>query len=224
MYVIFLGPATWTLDMAKAYDRSEFYGIDISPVFPEDIKPANTHFQLANITNRLPFPDNHFDFIHQRLLIFGLTRSDWTKAIDELLRVLKPGGWIEFKELELNLENTGTMTTKLKESMITMTTTRDMNPTIGRELRLLLIQRGLLNIQAKRISVPVNHDGKIGELFWDNYKQMSLALAPVISGSLPLDFPQFLDSCAKECAKEKTNWGWHVVYAQKPVSPIRFSH
>ncbi|KAG0186549.1 hypothetical protein DFQ28_007635, partial [Apophysomyces sp. BC1034] len=91
------GPATWTLEMAEMYPRSEFHGIDVSAVYPEDIKPANTHFYMANVI-QLPFPDNHFDYIHQRTLSFGLTQDDWAKAIQELIRVLKPGGWLELTE------------------------------------------------------------------------------------------------------------------------------
>lgn len=63
--------------MAEKYPHSKFYGADASAVFPESIKPQNCIFQTANIVEKIPFPDSHFDFIYQRLLIFGLTGDDW---------------------------------------------------------------------------------------------------------------------------------------------------
>lgn len=63
--------------MAETYPASQFYGVDVSSVFPQTIKPANCHFEISNIGERLPFPDNYFDFVHQRLLQMGLTASDW---------------------------------------------------------------------------------------------------------------------------------------------------
>lgn len=81
------------------YPQSTFHGVDAYPVFPSEVKPANCHFYLANVADHLPFPDNYFDFIHQRLLLFGLTRNDWRRTIQELLRVLKPGGWLEIIEV-----------------------------------------------------------------------------------------------------------------------------
>jgi ubiquinone/menaquinone biosynthesis C-methylase UbiE len=71
------GPATWTLEMGEQYPKSKFHGIDISCVFPEHIKPANVKFNVGNIAKDIPFDDNTFDYIHQRLLLGGLTNDDW---------------------------------------------------------------------------------------------------------------------------------------------------
>lgn len=71
------GPATWTFEMGETYPNSKFYGIDALSVFPESIKPPNVEFCLSNIAIKIPFPDNTFDYVHQRLLILGLTNADW---------------------------------------------------------------------------------------------------------------------------------------------------
>lgn len=63
--------------MAETYQRSKFIGVDAYPVFPQHIKPPNAHFELCNIAKRMPFEDNTFDYIHQRLVFFGLTNTDW---------------------------------------------------------------------------------------------------------------------------------------------------
>jgi ubiquinone/menaquinone biosynthesis C-methylase UbiE len=71
------GPATWTFEMGETYPRSKFYGVDVSSVFPEAIKPADVELSVANIAKHVPFPDNTFDYIHERLLFAGLTSEDW---------------------------------------------------------------------------------------------------------------------------------------------------
>lgn len=71
------GPATWTFEIGESYPQSKVYGIDASCVFPEDIRPPNVEFIIGNIAKDLPYHNNTFDYIHQRLLILGLTGSDW---------------------------------------------------------------------------------------------------------------------------------------------------
>lgn len=72
-----LGSASWTLDMASNYPNSTFYGIDIAPTFPTANVPENCRFQIASLTDKLPFPDNHFDYIHQRLLVSAISKQAW---------------------------------------------------------------------------------------------------------------------------------------------------
>jgi ubiquinone/menaquinone biosynthesis C-methylase UbiE len=119
------GPAAWTLDMAVTFPKSKFHGVDISSVFPDSMKPDNVEFLVGNVAQTLPYPDNTFDYIHQRLLMAGLTSEDWSnvgthykhndhpysnsffllhkKALKELYRILKPGGYIELAEVMLKL-------------------------------------------------------------------------------------------------------------------------
>lgn len=78
------GPATWTFEMSETFPQSKFHGIDISYVFPELIRPNNVELVIGNITQNMPFPDNTFDYIHQRLLIAAFTHENW-----ENVRVLE---------------------------------------------------------------------------------------------------------------------------------------
>ncbi|CAG8803420.1 1407_t:CDS:2, partial [Gigaspora margarita] len=81
---------------------------DISPIYPSEIKPCNLTFRTANILEGLPFPDNHFDFVYMRFLLTAFTEDDWqNKVIQELCRVLKPGGYIEIMEGDMVLNPEG---------------------------------------------------------------------------------------------------------------------
>lgn len=61
-------------------------------VFPKEIRPSNVKFQVANMLEGLPFPDNTFDFVHMRLLLIGVKKDEWPELFKEVFRVLKPGG------------------------------------------------------------------------------------------------------------------------------------
>lgn len=94
------GPGAWTMEMATAFPKATFIGIDKDDFFPQDIKPKNCHFRQYTIGEDgiLPFPDNSFDFIYQRDFNWALTTDMWTRLINEYMRILKPGGWIELVE------------------------------------------------------------------------------------------------------------------------------
>ncbi|KAG9289505.1 hypothetical protein G9A89_001277 [Geosiphon pyriformis] len=95
------GPGTWILEMAAEYPNSSFVGFDIAKIYPQQIKPKNVQFYQANVLEGIKFPEEHFDYVHMRFLILGIPQRSWPSVIDELIRVTKPGGWIELAEPEL---------------------------------------------------------------------------------------------------------------------------
>ena len=81
--------------MAEMYPKATFIGIDISPIFPTETKFSNVTFFVANVLNGLPFEKNTFDFVFQRFLSSSHTNKQWEEVINELIRVLKSGGYLE---------------------------------------------------------------------------------------------------------------------------------
>ncbi|KAI9254851.1 S-adenosyl-L-methionine-dependent methyltransferase [Sporodiniella umbellata] len=216
------GPATWTLEMAKVYPNSTFEGVDISPLFPENIKPQNTSFHLGNIAKRLPFEDNTFDYIHQRLVFIGLTKTEWENNLLELYRILKPGGQIELVEPVIELDNCGPLTKKNQEALNSVMLSRDMCPNIGKELEKNLLFAGFENITVFSKKLPINHGGKAGELWWQDFKHLSLNLRPVMAQKNPEfedaeQFEAYLDKSAEECKQYQTFSSWFINYGTKPM-------
>ena len=81
--------------MATNYPNAVITGIDISPIQPSQIKPKNFIFIQGNIFDGLPFADDSFDFVFQRLMVGAIPKDKWPFVIKELTRVLKPGGYLE---------------------------------------------------------------------------------------------------------------------------------
>jgi len=101
------------MNMALDYPVSIFVGIDIAPLFPES-HPANVAFLKCNIMDGLPFPDNTFDFVRQAFVIICINWRSWKeKVVKELIRVTKPGGYIEIMDIQRRDINPGIICQKI---------------------------------------------------------------------------------------------------------------
>ncbi|KAG0179391.1 hypothetical protein DFQ29_002146 [Apophysomyces sp. BC1021] len=93
--------------MALEYDQSNFIGIDLTDATFPQTRPANAHFQVGNVLTQLPFESDTFDLVQIRLMTASLDSDDWPSALREVIRVTKPGGWIQSLEVDLQYENDG---------------------------------------------------------------------------------------------------------------------
>ncbi|KAF0520751.1 S-adenosyl-L-methionine-dependent methyltransferase [Gigaspora margarita] len=106
-------PNTKILDVG--YPLINVFGLDISPNQAVTIKPKNFTFIKANVLEGIPFEDDTFDYVFQRYLLGGYTKEKWPDAINEIVRVLKPGGFLEIMEPSM-LHNVGPATNRLCET------------------------------------------------------------------------------------------------------------
>lgn len=91
--------------MAKLYPNSEFIAIDMADIFLTQDIPHNVTFKQMNAGVGLDFEDESFDFVFQRFLVMGFPTDQYLLSIQEMKRLLKPGGAIEILELINKFEN-----------------------------------------------------------------------------------------------------------------------
>ncbi|KAJ3045145.1 hypothetical protein HDV00_011871 [Rhizophlyctis rosea] len=78
-----------SIQTGTQYPAAKITGMDISPVQPSTVKPANVKFITGDLTTLpLPFEDASFDFIYMRFLIAGLRADYWPTLINELARIV----------------------------------------------------------------------------------------------------------------------------------------
>jgi SAM-dependent methyltransferase len=85
--------------MAEAFPNSEVIGVDIAPTQPKWV-PSNLKFEIDDVQQDWTFEENSFDFIHLRYMHAAI--GDWNKLYRQMYKALKPGGW--FQHLEPNIE------------------------------------------------------------------------------------------------------------------------
>lgn len=64
------GTGQWAIDVGDTYPAAEVIGIDLSPIQP-DWTPPNVKFEVDDVEDDWTWPENHFDVIHEQLLIAG---------------------------------------------------------------------------------------------------------------------------------------------------------
>lgn len=92
------GTGIWAIDMADEFPSAEVIGTDISAVQPSWV-PPNCSFQIDDAQLDWTFDEGVFDFVHMRNLFGGI--SDWPKLYRQAFEALKPGGWIQSVEIDL---------------------------------------------------------------------------------------------------------------------------
>src|SRR5579883_2482729 len=103
----------WAVEMSNLFPQTHVIGVDVVLSSLPRPLPSTCLFAQANILQGLPFPDAQFTFTHQRLLVAAIPALQWPKAVYELVRVTKPGGWIEMLEVGDVIQNAGPATKRL---------------------------------------------------------------------------------------------------------------
>lgn len=214
------GPGVWVLEMADKYRDSTFTGIDIVANFPQMIKPENTNFFTGEV-KRLPFEDNTFDFVYMRFMMFAITMDDWPEAIDELVRVCKPDGWIEIMERDILWYNETEIVRNWRTRIVDK-----LREEKGIELiitphipRFLYTNDKLTNIKCDEREAKISWGGKIYEAYgkiiiW-GAKNLSNAISEVQFNEGEYDY--LVDIAIDDIAKNKGYDKSYRFWAQKKI-------
>jgi hypothetical protein len=113
----------------------------------------------------LPFPDAAFDFVHQRLLFLAIPAARWPFVMQELVRVTRPGGWVELVETTAPRDG-GPAVDLLFTWGAELVARRGVDTTLGTKIGSMLQQAsGLTNVTANEIAVPFGaHGGRVGTM------------------------------------------------------------
>ncbi|CAG8810221.1 31641_t:CDS:2, partial [Racocetra persica] len=107
---------SWLNEMSIKFPMSIFLGLDVSTVFNPDCLPENSAFLEHNYHDGIPFPDDvicsflTFDYVYQQSVSPKFRESLFDNHLNEICRVLKPGGWIEIYGSPTNIVNAGPAT------------------------------------------------------------------------------------------------------------------
>ena len=217
------GSGRWGIEMAQEFSQASVIGCDI---LEQDAgvrisHPLNYRFMQADVLKGLHFPDQSFDFVHQRLLFLALPESAWPNVVRELVRVTRPGGWVELLESQICSENMGPATTRTAEWAMQLTRQRGIEAAQVRNLAEDLRLAGLTNITTRRIAIPIGHwGGRVGQMMQTDAYAAVTAMKPLITSRLninPEEFDHVMSMVADEAMRMHMALPFTLTYGQRPL-------
>lgn len=166
------GTGRWAREVATVFPSANVLGLDLNapPVDEhaeaggEEMRPPNYGFVPGNILEGLPFADASFDFVHMRLLVLALPHDRWPFVVNELIRVTRPGGWVESVEVIAD-ERGGPAVDQIMGWVGAMLQRRSIDIADGSRVGALMQAQGLVNVSSRRVEVPIGvHGGRVGRL------------------------------------------------------------
>ncbi|ORZ01649.1 hypothetical protein BCR43DRAFT_487270 [Syncephalastrum racemosum] len=202
----------------------------ISPQTPSSFSPGsprrvfkNLHGHFLDVQQqRIPFPDNSFDFTMQHMASFSYRRDRWPQILDELVRVTKPGGYIQLFEIDYQSRKLGPEGKAWLFEMIKHVRAKlNIEPTIARHLDKMLAAAGLVEVEARQVSIPIGEWGMdMGALWQQNLEEFLRASGPVISSTMAISMEEYTRRCnrlLKELQYTKAFTNIHAAWARKPL-------
>lgn len=173
------GTGIWPIEMAIAFPQAQVIGVDIDPALFKAEPPDNCYLRVGNILTGLPFPEALFGYTHQRLMAAALTAENWPRAVRELIRATRPGGWVECVELDNQMQNAGPAGQQLQELMAAVGKKRGFDGEVIRHLGDVLTQDGLQEVDVQLIFIPVGEwGGRAGSMMRRDFLSVIETLKP----------------------------------------------
>jgi ubiquinone/menaquinone biosynthesis C-methylase UbiE len=217
------GSGRWAIEMAEAFPTAEIVGLDIIKPTPDaSRRPANVLFLQRDILKGLPFTDHIFDYVHMRFLIGALPIANFQNVINELNRVVRPGGWIELTEPGV-IFNAGAGLDTMWKWLLEFARRRGIDTTASTRLDKFLKDAGFVNITRREVNFPIgDYAGQAGHLMAQNVLALAEAIrAPVISLNIASarEYDAMLAIAKTELARDSGS-SFTIVYiatAQRPA-------
>ncbi len=213
------GTGLWARERAREFPQAQVTGVDIELHTPALPRLANIHMQQANILDGLPFPNTTFDFVHQRLLVGAIPALKWYDVLLELLRVTRPGGWIEVVESGMVYPQAGPATKQFQDWWLAGEKALGFNLALMPHLDRMLKNVGAQAVQMETLPLPLGKwGGHAGELLARDIYAVFTSFRAVYVSRLGVPaalFEKTLAALPQEWEQYRTSYEFYMTYAQK---------
>ena len=214
------GTGCWISEMALEFPQAELVGVDLTrPDQEATIFPPNCHFQTGNVLEGLPFEDNSFDYVHQRLLLFAIPHPGWPRLVNELARVTRRGGWVELIEVNPIFQHMGPATERVIDLIVQATHQRGLDPAISERIGSLLNTAGLKRVGTSTQLIPVGPwSGQLGTMAAEDIRDNVQAMKPLVMLQTQIaseEFDRLAQQVEQEVEQYHTTFTFHIAYGQR---------
>lgn len=215
------GTGRWALDLAAEFPQANVIGVDVVPPAVDDSSVTsqadNYTFVQGNVLEQLPFADNSFDFVHQRYLTLAIPADRWPHVISELLRVTRPGGWIEL--IETAPPEGAPATNQLANWGKQLVARRGIDLAMAQQIGPLLTAGGAAAVTSRALTIPVGKPGgRIGSMMVVDYTSaLTSVRSPLAALGIATagEFDAVLAQAHQEFEQHAFPQGVYVAYGRK---------
>ena len=211
------GTGIWGKELAQAFPDVSVYNVDLEETQNLGPMPHNSIFKQGNILQGLPFSDETFGFVHQRLLISAILASRWPDVIRELQRVTRPGGYIELVECTFEGVNLGPLTQQFFAWGNRVFQSRGIDPLIIPDLGKLLREAGVQDVQERKLDLPLGAwGGRIGGLLQENQSSVFQSMRPAFTHKGgESEFDTLLAQLPQEWEQYRSLFRFYIFFGRK---------
>lgn len=214
------GTGQWGFELCAEFPEALVVGLDL--VAGKAGGPPGHRFVRADLLQGLPFRDANFDLVHQRLLVTGIPFVDWPRVVADLVRVTRPGGWVELVEPRSRPDGTAPATERIMDLTREMAVALELDTggLVFSELDGYLRDAGLEQVARRPLVLPIGHwGGDVGALMATDLRAGSTRLCEVLQARSLIsdqDGRELIAAAQAEWETHRTTWTFAVAYGRRP--------
>ncbi len=215
------GTGQWGFELCLQFPQALVVGFDLIGGKPNP--PSGYRHVRGNLLQGLPFQDGSFDLVHQRFLTAGIPVASWPATVAELVRVTRPGGWVELVEGPLNLQRAGPATERLGKlvfGQLAVPLGLDTTEAVFKALDEYLRQAGLEQVTRREELLPVGEwGGQVGSFLATDWRLAGQRMCEILQSQSPRlaeEAIYLLDQTVREWEHYRTVWPIAIAFGRKP--------
>jgi SAM-dependent methyltransferase len=214
------GTGQWAFELCESHPDALVVGLDLVPSKPQ--QPPGYRWVKANLLQGLPFAGNQFDFVYQRLLVVGVPLDSWPEAVAELVRVTRPGGWVELVEPIFGLRNAGPAVERFNGLAHAVAAAKglDVGGVVYDSLDGYLRDAGLEQVTRQEVSLPIGTwGGRVGSFLATDMRATQTRFSAVLQAQLGISEEEcrnLVQQAQEECDHRHMSCSFAIAYGRKP--------
>jgi SAM-dependent methyltransferase len=211
------GTGLWAYELCVEFPGAQVVGLDLVPSKPG--APANYRGVRANVLQGLPFSADGFDFVHQRLMFTGVPVKSWPALVSELVRIVRPGGWIELVEGATEFLPTTAAMDQLTERLRRLNRARGLDSTSIVHSRIddYLARAGAREVERRTVELPLGDwAGRIGSLMASDIRALFQRLCEAGALGPGVECQELLRAAQLEWEEHHTTYSFAIALGRKP--------
>ena len=213
------GTGQWGIEVCWEHPEALVVGFDLVAGRAEH--PSGYRHVRGNVLQGLPFREGSFDFVHQRFLSSGIPLAEWPGVVAELVRVTRPGGWVELVEPMVKPQRLGPATQRLGDLLLGQVAALGLDTAnvVFDSLDGYLREAGLEAVERREVELPIGEwGGRVGSFMLSDIRAVCTRLCEVLESRGAISAEEAADlirRSTREFEEYRTVWPVAVAFGRR---------